>query len=174
MPEGKVTVVGASIRVEKVNLCGSSLSSATAAEVAEAIGISPARASEALEALEREGHVVLDAGGREGGRLLTDRWRLVSQEQPRGSRERLGRGQLGDLVIDHLRDHPGEVSPSQLAKKLGRSAGAISNVLVKLAGTADLVETSDHPRRYTWRSRRGAPVRPTVRELRVDADQLRV
>lgn len=67
---------------------------------------------------------------------------------PAGDKVGLGRGQLRDLVIEHLRGHPDEVSPAKLAKATGHSAGAISNVLVKLAGTGEVVQTRDRPRRF--------------------------
>jgi hypothetical protein len=35
-----------------------------------------------------------------------------------------------------------------LSKTLGRSAGAISNVLAKAAASGEVVLTSEHPRRY--------------------------
>jgi predicted transcriptional regulator len=133
------------------NLCGSSLSSATVDEVADAVGISVSEASKALASLAREGLVSRSPGGREGGRRLPDRWSVVAAEDPAVSGVRLGRGQLRELVVEHLRGHPGEVSPAQLSKVLEHSAGAISNALVKLVDAGEVVQTSDHPRRYAAR-----------------------
>jgi hypothetical protein len=120
------------------------------AEVAGAVGISRSAASKALADLERGGQVVRIAGGSEGGRRLPDRWsassgRIAANPSP----VRLVRGQLRDLVVECLRVHPGEVSPAQLSKVLGRSAGAISNALVKLSESGYVVQSSEHPRRYT-------------------------
>ncbi|MHB1928245.1 MAG: MarR family transcriptional regulator [Acidimicrobiales bacterium] len=135
------------------NLCGSSVSSATAQEVAEGVGISRSAASKVLADLEREGQVVRSPGGREGGQRLPDRWSLAVVAGSGDDKVRLGRGQLRSLVIDHLSADPGEVSPAQLAKVLGHSAGAISNVLVKLVETGEAVQTTEHPRRYAVASR---------------------
>ncbi len=66
----------------------------------------------------------------------------------RDAKARLRRGELRDLVVEHLRAHPGEVSPAQLSRVLGHSAGAIGNALVKLSDAGQVVRTSDHPRRY--------------------------
>jgi hypothetical protein len=41
--------------------------------------------------------------------------------------------------------------PAHLSKVLERSAGAISNALVKLVHAGEVVQTSDHPRRYAMR-----------------------
>ena len=133
------------------NLCRSSLSSATADEVAEAVGISAAAASEVLADLEREGLVSRSAGGRQGGSRQSDRWSLTGQSPAVSSGGRLGRGQLREMLVEHLRAHPGEVSPAQLSKVLEHSAGAISNALVKLADAGQVVQTSEHPRRYAAR-----------------------
>ena len=65
------------IRRPTSDLCGSSLSRATVAEVAEALGISPSTASKVLADLEREGQVMRSAGGNEGGAPLPDRWHLA-------------------------------------------------------------------------------------------------
>lgn len=133
------------------NLCRSSLSSATADEVAEAVGISASAASEVLASLEREGLVSRSAGGRQGGCRQPDRWSLTGQSPATSSGVRLGRGQLREMLVEHLRAHPGEVSPAQLSKVLEHSAGAISNALVKLADGGEVVQTSEHPRRYAAR-----------------------
>jgi predicted ArsR family transcriptional regulator len=134
------------------NLCGSSLSSPTAEEVAEGVGISVSVARRVLGELERDGLVARSAGGSEGGRRAPDRWTLAAHG-PSDGKVRLGRGRLREMVLDHLGAHPGEVSPAQLSKTLGHSAGAISNVLAKLTGSGELVQTSDHPRRYAAQPR---------------------
>ena len=66
-----------------------------------------------------------------------------------GDRSRLGRGQLRGLVLAYLRDHPGEHTPTAVARALeGRSAGAVGNALAKLADAGEAVQTSPAPRRY--------------------------
>ncbi len=67
----------------------------------------------------------------------------------RDAAARLRRGELRDLVVEHLRAHPGEVSPAQLSRVLGHSAGAIGNALEKAAAAGEVALTSDHPRRYS-------------------------
>ncbi len=97
-----------------------------------------------------EGQVVRVAGGR--GR--PDRWSAVSSHaSAEEGGVRLGRGEWQQLVLDHVQRRPDEVSPAQLSKMLGHSAGAISNVLVKLAIGGEVVQTSDHPRHFSARPR---------------------
>jgi len=54
---------------------------------------------------------------------------------------RLGNGQLRRQVAEYLADHPGPCKIGEIAKALGRSAGAVGNALTTLAdrGEADLV-----------------------------------
>src|SRR5712691_11554315 len=54
---------------------------------------------------------------------------------------RLGNGQLRRQVAEYLADHPGPQKVGEIAKALGRSAGAVGNALTTLAdrGEADLV-----------------------------------
>jgi len=54
---------------------------------------------------------------------------------------RLGNGQLRRQVAEYLADHPGPCKTGEIAKALGRSAGAVGNALTTLAGNgeADLV-----------------------------------
>jgi MarR family len=62
---------------------------------------------------------------------------------------RLGRGELGSLVRDYLAVRPGEaVGPTQVGKALGRSQGAVSNSLAKMAANGEVVLVADKPRRY--------------------------
>ena len=152
---------------------------ASAAGLAEALGIGQSTAAKHLASLEATGAARREPGGRNGARRLADRWYVVAEaesgdtdgaadpvavaeEEASMSGGRLGRGALGvrdatarlrrgelrDLVVEHLRAHPGEVSPAQLSRALGHSAGAIGNALVKLADAGQVVRTSDHPRRY--------------------------
>jgi len=54
---------------------------------------------------------------------------------------RLGNGQLRRQVAEYLADHPGPCKTGEIARALGRSAGAVGNALTTLAdrGEADLV-----------------------------------
>ena len=47
---------------------------------------------------------------------------------------RLGNGQLRRQVAEYLADHPGPCKTGEIAKALGRSAGAVGNALTTLAG----------------------------------------
>ena len=146
---------------------------ASAAGLAEALGIGQSTAAKHLASLEAKGAVRRDPGGRDGARRLADRWYVTveadsapddsdagadpvdgseSESTAPGARDataRLRRGELRDLVVEHLRAHPGEVSPAQLSRVLGHSAGAIGNALEKLSDAGQVVRTSDHPRRYS-------------------------
>lgn len=62
---------------------------------------------------------------------------------------RLGSGQLRDMVLKHLRDHPDEdFSPSAMGKALARSSGAISNACDRLQADGAVIRTSDKPRKF--------------------------
>lgn len=119
----------------------------TIAELAEATGLGQSTVGKALASLETAGEAARTPGGRDGGRRLADSWTTAGGAEV----ERLGMGQLRDLVLAHLRRHPQEFSPTALSHTLGRSAGAISNALVKLAATGAVVQTSERPRRYAIR-----------------------
>ncbi|WP_333745571.1 helix-turn-helix domain-containing protein [Streptomyces sp. IBSBF 2950] len=70
-------------------------------------------------------------------------------ETKAGTGSRLGRGDLRQMVYEHLAAHPAdEIGPSGLAKTLGRSAGAVANALAKLTGQGQAELVSDSPRRY--------------------------
>lgn len=62
---------------------------------------------------------------------------------------RLGRGELAGLVLEFMADRPGEaIGPAAVAKSLGRSAGAVSNALGRLAEAGTVKLVGDAPRRY--------------------------
>jgi hypothetical protein len=66
-----------------------------------------------------------------------------------GSGTRLGAGQLRDMVLNHLREHPDEdFTPSAMGKALARSAGAIFNACQRLMADGAIVQTSEKPCRY--------------------------
>ena len=134
---------------------------ASAAEVAEAAGIGRSTAAKALAALAADGRVERTPGGRDGARRLPDRWALPATPEdpdrpagdggePQGTASpRLGKGELAAMVATFLHDHPGDHSPSAVAKALGgRSAGAVGNALGRLAASGDVVQAGDRPRRY--------------------------
>jgi DNA-binding MarR family transcriptional regulator len=139
---------------------------ATAADLAEAAGIGRSTAGKLLASLQAEGRVVRQPGGRQGGRRTADRWTLPTTPtnptqqpdaetadqalRPQPGAGRLGAGELRRLVLACLADRPGQaLSPTAIAKTLGRSAGAVSNALRTLAGQGAVVQTQAKPRRYT-------------------------
>lgn len=126
---------------------------ATAAELAEAAGIGRSTANKALAVLEAEGRVSRTARDPEGGRRQPDRWNLVSSSPRKGRRTesgpRLGKGELRAMVLAHLQaQHDEAVTPTAVAASLGRSAGAVSNALVKLTVEGAAIQVGDHPRRF--------------------------
>lgn len=131
----------------------------TAPEIAEATGMARSTATKTLASLASEGRARRVAGGRDGGRRLPDRWSVPAAPAPaKGASRaktgadgaRLGRGELAAQVLAYLRNHPGEHSPTAIAKALGgRSSGAVGNALDRLNETGDAVQTQPRPRRYT-------------------------
>jgi len=64
-------------------------------------------------------------------------------------KSRLGSGQLRDMVLQFLRDHPeGDFSPTAMGKVLARSSGAISNACDRLHADGAITRTSDKPRKF--------------------------
>lgn len=66
---------------------------------------------------------------------------------------RLGKGQLAEAVLEAMQPRV-DYGPSGLAKELGRSAGAVANILTKAAEAGTVVQTGDSPRRYRLNGRR--------------------
>jgi DNA-binding transcriptional ArsR family regulator len=107
----------------------------TAAELAEALDMGQSTAAKHLAALETQGAVHREPGGRQAGRRLADRWSTTAAAvedppaEPGGvpgdtggvpaegaarSADRLGRGALGALVREYLAARPGEgLGPTQ-------------------------------------------------------------
>jgi predicted transcriptional regulator len=76
---------------------------------------------------------------------------VEAQPRPSGESARLRSGALREMVVDHLREHPGEdLSPTALGKALARSSGAIANACEKLAADGVVTKTSQKPRRYRF------------------------
>lgn len=67
-----------------------------------------------------------------------------------GKRARLSAGGLDPLVLDYLKKHKATAphGPSQVAKALGRSSGAVGNCLVRLTSAKKAKQVSDKPLRY--------------------------
>jgi len=66
---------------------------------------------------------------------------MTTPAAPAAPKSRLGNGQLRRQVAQYLADNPGPRKTGEIAKALGRSAGAVGNALTTLAGRgeADLV-----------------------------------
>jgi DNA-binding MarR family transcriptional regulator len=131
---------------------------ATTAELAAAAELGRSTVGKALAALERDGRVRRTPGGHDpNGRRLPDRWttpppevETVSDVDTQPDTSRLRKGQLRALVLEHLQQHADvEHSPTAVAKTLGRSAGAVSNALDRLAADGSVVQTNHKPRRFT-------------------------
>lgn len=130
---------------------------ATVAEVSGDIGLARSTTAKLLAQMEATGRASREPGTREGARRQPDRWTLAEEpaKGPAKSRHladgkgiagRLGRGQLRDLVVEALGS--GEAGPTALAKRLGRSAGAVGNALERLQDLGLVTRTGEHPRRY--------------------------
>lgn len=136
---------------------------ATAAELAESSGVGRSTAAKILATLESDRRATRTPGGQEDGRRMPDRWsaaghlatnsgRSPKTSAPADGVGRLGKGDLRAMVLDHLQGHPGEAfTPTKVAKALGRSAGAVSNALVKLTVEGSAVQAGEHPRRFAHR-----------------------
>lgn len=115
----------------------------SAAELAAAAGVGRSTAGKALGELAAAGRVQRYPGQRQAGRRSPDRWTLSD-----GGPARLGRGELAGMVLTALREQNAETSPARLARRLGRSAGAVANALVRLSADGVVELTSEAPRRY--------------------------
>lgn len=140
----------------------------TAAQVADAARIGRSTATRTLTSLATGGQVARTAGGRDGARRLPDQWtvsapptttaattagtaRVRTAKRTAGGepRDRLRPGELAGQVLGYLHDYPGEHSPTAIAAGLGgRSGGAVSNALARLADRGEVTLTQDRPRRY--------------------------
>lgn len=62
---------------------------------------------------------------------------------------RLGNGELRRMVARFLADHAGtDYTPREIARKLGRSSGAVGNALTVLASRGEVTQTAEKPLRY--------------------------
>ena len=67
---------------------------------------------------------------------------------PAAPKGRLGNGQLRRQVAEWLAARPGPHTPGEIAKDLGRSAGAVGNALTTLAGRGEAGREPGKPIRY--------------------------
>src|SRR5580692_4656333 len=73
---------------------------------------------------------------------------MTAPAAPAASKGRLGNGQLRRQVAEYLTGHPGPCKTGEIAKALGRSAGAVGNALATLAGRGDAGLVPGKPIRY--------------------------
>jgi len=105
----------------------------TAAELAAVTGLGRSTVSKSLAALEVSGVARRQPGGHDGARRLPDRWMPAPDPHTKAAARskapaagsatagRLGKGELGAMVLDYLSTHPGdEVGPTVVARALGR------------------------------------------------------
>ena len=67
---------------------------------------------------------------------------------PAPAKGRLGNGQLRRQVAEWLAARPGPHTVGEIAKDLGRSAGAVGNALTTLADRAEAARIAGKPLRY--------------------------
>ena len=79
----------------------------------------------------------------------------ISAPAPKG---RLGNGQLRRQVAEWLAARPGPHTVGEIAKDLGRSAGAVGNALTTLADRAEAARITGKPLRYEANSATAAAV----------------
>ncbi|WP_199550365.1 helix-turn-helix domain-containing protein [Streptomyces sp. N35] len=66
-----------------------------------------------------------------------------------GQKNRLAPGALRQLVIDHLTAHPDEAfTATKISRAIGKSSGAIANVLVKITADGVAEQRTERPRTY--------------------------
>jgi hypothetical protein len=137
------------------------------AQVAVSAGVGRSTAGKLLGELKNDGKVSRTEGGREGKRRLPDLWSLAGQQpaakdantkrasatgKPAATDEtdRLKPGQLEPLVLGYLESNAdsGPHGPTEIAKALERSSGAVGNCLERLTEAKKVKRVVDKPRRY--------------------------
>jgi DNA-binding MarR family transcriptional regulator len=143
----------------------------TAAQLAAHLAVSQSGVTKALAALERSGQAYRSTSGPDHKRVAAT-WSLTAPPAtpagpesapalitgrpgtgPAGSTAatgRLGQGRLRALVLEQLRAQPAgtALTPSQIARALGRSAGAVANACDKLTATGDAHQVGAKPRTF--------------------------
>ncbi|MGA2831297.1 MAG: hypothetical protein ABSF03_34910 [Streptosporangiaceae bacterium] len=82
---------------------------------------------------------------------------MTARAAPKG---RLGNGQLRRQVAEYLASHPGPHKVGEIAKALGKSAGAVGNALTTLAGNGEADLVPGKPIRYETNSATAAAIAP--------------
>src|SRR5262245_59287792 len=140
----------------------------TAAQLAGHLAVSQSAVNKALAALEQSGQAYRSARNPMNSKRVAATWSLspppaapTGPETPSavtartaGARPstgtavtgRLGQGHLRAMVLKHLRAQPADaaLTPSQIARALGRSAGAVANACDKLTATGETHRSAPH------------------------------
>ncbi|MQA02163.1 MAG: hypothetical protein GEV07_05360 [Streptosporangiales bacterium] len=136
----------------------------TANGLASLAGIGRSTATKTLARWANAGHVARTPADRAAtGPRATSTWTITPtlKGQTETGQRRLGSGELRAAVLDYLNapDRHGEsYTPGQVARLLGRSAGAVTNALHRLASDGDVGHvprptTPLHPRTATHQLR---------------------
>lgn len=90
------------------------------------------------------------ARSRSGKQSAVRKASSASKQSGAGKPERLKAGELEPLVLAYLKENKGTAphGPSQVAKALGRSSGAVGNCLVRLTDAKKAKRVTDKPLRY--------------------------
>jgi hypothetical protein len=80
--------------------------------------------------------------------LFPEVFPMTAPAIPAPAKGRLGNGQLRRQVAEWLAARPGPHTVGEIAKDLGRSAGAVGNALTTLAGRAEASRLAGKPMRY--------------------------
>jgi predicted ArsR family transcriptional regulator len=125
----------------------------TSTAIAAVTGRGRSTVGKVLAQLEKAGKIRREAGGHDHGRQQPDLWSATRRKAPSASStaQRLRPGELDGLVLDYLRTHgaEGPLTPSAVAKALGRSSGAVGNCLGRLTDAKQARQISDRPRRFS-------------------------
>ncbi|MPZ67752.1 MAG: hypothetical protein GEU83_20465 [Pseudonocardiaceae bacterium] len=129
----------------------------TTKRLAEIAGIGRSTATKTLSRWADSGHAtrVTDADGITSGSRPPSTWALATPTEHTdvaAEQSRLRPGELRAAVAAYLaapQRHGQSYTPGQVARTLGRSAGAITNALHRLAIDGTVTQTSDRPRRFT-------------------------
>jgi hypothetical protein len=138
------------------------------AQVAVSAGVGRSTAGKLLTELKNDGKVSRTEGGHEGKRRLPDLWSLAGQQPTAkdantkrasstgkpvatGEADRLKPGQLEPLVLGYLESNTDSSphGPTEIAKALERSSGAVGNCLARLADAKKVNLVTEKPRRYS-------------------------
>lgn len=125
----------------------------TAKHLAEVAGVGQSTAAKALRRWATAGYVTRETkgDGSPHGSRSPNRWAVTTSEGQAADRQRLGRGELRAAVAAYLAvpERSGQsYTPGQIARTLGRSAGAVTNALHRLTVDGAVTQTGDRPRRF--------------------------